>query len=88
MEDLTPVEAVITPFYLGGDGRANSSLGDGRLGPQPEEASPADTYIYNPAEPVDGSGEREPENMRRHELRSDIVVYTSEPLLESFRSFS
>ncbi|MGN7765330.1 CocE/NonD family hydrolase [Paenibacillus sp. 22594] len=81
-EDWTPVEAVITPFYLGGDGRANSSLGDGRLGPQPKEVSPADTYIYNPAEPVDDSGEREPENMRRHELRSDIVVYTSEPLLK------
>jgi putative CocE/NonD family hydrolase len=81
-EDWTPAEAKVTPFYLGGDGRANSSLGDGRLVMEPEEHSAADTYIYNPADPVADSGEREPENMRKHELRSDIVVYTSEPLAE------
>ncbi|WP_162551069.1 CocE/NonD family hydrolase [Paenibacillus tepidiphilus] len=79
-EDWTPAEAVVTPFYLGGEGRANSSLGDGLLLQQPEADSPADTYIYNPADPVADSGEREPENMRKHELRSDILVYTSEPL--------
>ncbi|MNO44495.1 Cocaine esterase [compost metagenome] len=81
-EDWTPVEATITPFYLASGGRANSSLGDGKLVCMPEEHSPADTYIYNPADPVADSGEREPENMRKHELRSDIVVYTSEPLTE------
>lgn len=80
--DWTPAEAVVTPFYFGGDGRANSSLGDGRLAAEPEELSPADTYIYNPADPVADKGEREPENMRRHELRSDILAYTGEPLAE------
>ncbi len=81
-EDWTPAEAVVTPFYFGGDGRANSSLGDGRLVAEPEEMSIADSYIYNPADPVADKGEREPENMRRHELRSDILAYTGEPLAE------
>lgn len=80
--DWTPAEAVVTPFYFGGDGRANSSLGDGRLAAEPEELSPADTFVYNPADPVADKGEREPENMRKHELRSDILAYTGEPLAE------
>ncbi|SET69726.1 CocE/NonD family hydrolase [Paenibacillus sp. NFR01] len=81
-EDWTPAEAAVTPFYLGGAGRANSALGDGRLTAAPVADSPADTFIYNPADPVCDSGEREPENMRKHELRGDILVYTSEPLEE------
>ncbi|MNC01070.1 Cocaine esterase [compost metagenome] len=81
-EDWTPAEAVVTPFYLAGEGRANSSLGDGRLVSAPEADSAPDTFIYNPADPIADSGEREPENMRKHELRSDIVVYTSEPLAD------
>ncbi|CAM4196863.1 CocE/NonD family hydrolase [Paenibacillus typhae] len=81
-EDWTPAEAVVTPFYLAGEGRANSSLGDGRLVSAPQADSAPDTFIYNPADPVADSGEREPENMRKHELRSDIVVYTSEPLAD------
>ncbi|MBY0012905.1 CocE/NonD family hydrolase [Paenibacillus typhae] len=81
--DWTPAEAVVTPFYLAGEGRANSSLGDGRLVSAPQADSVPDTFIYNPADPVADSGEREPENMRKHELRSDIVVYTSEPLAEN-----
>lgn len=81
--DWTPAEAVVTPLYFGGDGRANSSLGDGRLVAELEELSIADSYIYNPADPVADKGEREPENMRRHELRSDILVYTSRPLGEA-----
>ncbi len=81
-EDWTPAEAVVTPFYLAGEGRANSSLGDGRLVSAPQADSAPDTFIYNPADPVADSGEREPENIRKHELRSDIVVYTSEPLAD------
>ncbi|MBP1964823.1 putative acyl esterase [Paenibacillus aceris] len=46
----------------------------------PPRRSPADTYIYNPEDPVADSGEREPENMRKHELRCDILVYTSDVL--------
>lgn len=81
--DWTPVEAKITSFYLSSGGRANSSQGDGKLQSAPEEKSTEDTFIYNPNDPFTDSGEREPENMRKHELRSDILVYTSEVLKEN-----
>ncbi|OCT15841.1 hypothetical protein A8709_09435 [Paenibacillus pectinilyticus] len=83
-DDWTPSEATATKWYLGSGGRANSSLGDGvlTLGAQAQQAE-SDAYVYNPEEPVADSGEREPENMRRHELRSDILVYTSEVLAEA-----
>ncbi|MBP3965328.1 CocE/NonD family hydrolase [Paenibacillus lignilyticus] len=83
-EDWTPVEAEVRSFYLGSGGRANSSLGDGVLGAAPASAaqSEPDSYLYNPDEPVADSGEREPENMRKHELRSDILVYTGDALTE------
>ncbi|MBA2942883.1 CocE/NonD family hydrolase [Paenibacillus sp. CGMCC 1.16610] len=76
-EDWTPAEAQIKNFYLGSKGRANSSHGDGVLMEAPSQQSPADTFVYNPEDPVADSGEREPENMRKHELRSDILVYSS-----------
>jgi putative CocE/NonD family hydrolase len=82
-DDWTPSEATATKWFLGSGGRANSSLGDGvlTLGTQAQHGEgEADAYVYNPEEPVADSGEREPENMRRHELRSDILVYTSEVL--------
>ncbi|MFC5450852.1 CocE/NonD family hydrolase [Paenibacillus aestuarii] len=79
-EDWTPVEAKVTDWYLGSGGRANSSHGDGTLAAAPPHEGDPDTYVYNPEDPVADSGEREPENMRKHELRSDILVYTSEQL--------
>ena len=86
--DWTPAEAVVTPFYLASGGRANSGNGDGRLqlnaAPKADDAAVAepDVYFYNPADPMDESGEREPENMRKYELRNDILVYSSEVLDE------
>lgn len=80
--DWTPVEATMTPFYLASEGSANSRLGDGKLCVSPSIRSPKDTFTYNPKEPFDDSGEREPENLRRHELRNDILVYTSDVLME------
>lgn len=81
--DWTPAEAKATPFYLSSEGHAGSRLGDGRLELRPEYTAPADSYLYHPADPVDESGEREPENMRKHELRSDVLVYTGERLTEA-----
>ncbi|ASA23719.1 CocE/NonD family hydrolase [Paenibacillus donghaensis] len=79
-EDWTPVEALNSLFYLSSGGRANSASGDGKLLLVPEEHSPEDTFSYNPLDPLDDSGEREPENLRKYELRNDILVYTSEVL--------
>lgn len=81
-EDWTPAEAAISPFYLSSDGRANSGNGDGQLLFTPEENSTEDTYVYNPHDPMNDSGEREPENLRKYELRNDILVYTSDILTD------
>lgn len=81
-DDWTPNEAKITNFYLGSKEQANSSNGDGALLHAPYETSPSDTFIYNPNEPFPFSGEREPENVRKYEIRNDILVYTSDVLKE------
>lgn len=81
-DDWTPVEAMITHFYLDSDGHANSGYGNGRILASPQGFSPQDQFIYNPDEPFHFSGERAPENLRNHELRNDILVYTSEALVE------
>ncbi|ULO08702.1 CocE/NonD family hydrolase [Paenibacillus sp. 19GGS1-52] len=81
-DDWTPAEAKITSFYLSSGGRANSSQGDGQLLSAPAEVSPEDMFMYDPHEPMDDSGEREPENLRKYELRNDILVYTSEVLVD------
>ncbi|MBS4175575.1 CocE/NonD family hydrolase [Bacillus sp. FJAT-49736] len=78
--DWTPSEATVTNFYLGSNGYANSSNGNGALQREADEISPNDSFIYNPDEPFHFSGEREPENLRKHELRNDILVYTSDVL--------
>lgn len=82
-DDWTPVEAEMKNFYLASHGRANSSNGDGSLQFTPQQESSPDTFVYNPLDPVADGGDREPENMRKHELRTDILVYTSEVLQES-----
>ncbi|MDP5275400.1 CocE/NonD family hydrolase [Chengkuizengella axinellae] len=82
-DNWTPEEAEVTPFYLGSTGRANSSFGDGTLSDTPKKESVSeDRYIYDPKQPVEFSGYREPENLNKIELRNDILVYTSEILTE------
>lgn len=76
-----------TPWYLSSAGHANGAAGDGRIGPDPQP-SPADTFEYDPANPVPtwgGSnlGHTElsgPRDQRPIEGRADMLVYTSEPL--------
>lgn len=88
-EDWPPEASALLPFYLASGGRANSRLGDGRLagpalpGPCGRDGdAPFDQYRYDPRDPIVDGGEREPENLRGIELRSDMLVYTSEPLTE------
>jgi uncharacterized protein len=75
------------PFYLRGGGRANSAAGDGRLTAEPPDApEPADSYVYDPRQPAPSRGGAmlgpragiAPQN--DVEARSDILVYTGEPL--------
>jgi putative CocE/NonD family hydrolase len=84
-----------TPYYLRSAGRANSRMGDGVLSPVAPRNEPADRFTYDPATPVwtvGGSvcaacarGQQVfdgPADQRDVEVRSDVLVYTSEPLRE------
>ena len=45
-----------TPVYLSSGGKANSARGDGRLDFVAPAAQPADSYVYDPADPVPTCG--------------------------------
>ncbi len=78
-------------MYLRSNGRANSMYGDGSLSLEaPTGNEPVDRYRYNPANPVQTIGGGDCCNgglvvpgaydQRQIEARSDVLVYTSEPL--------
>jgi putative CocE/NonD family hydrolase len=76
-----------TSFYLGSGGHANTSGGDGWLGRDPVEARdcPADTFTYDPENPVPTCGGRVvgaggQRNQSEVEKRNDVLVYTLPPL--------
>ena len=65
---------------------ANSLAGDGSLQSVPPGAQPADTYAYDPDDPVPSLGganltiDMGVQDQRPVEERNDVLVYTSEPL--------
>jgi len=76
-----------TPFYLHGNGRANSLFGDGTLSATAPANEPVDTFTYDPNEPVPTQGGQSmfientgPKDRRAIERRDDVLVYTSAPL--------
>jgi putative CocE/NonD family hydrolase len=81
-----------TPFYLHSNGSANSLQGDGSLLAEMPDSEPADQYVYDPAFPTPTRGGCNccnPEivpygayDQRSVEHRSDVLVYTSQPLEE------
>ncbi|HML47434.1 MAG TPA: CocE/NonD family hydrolase [Clostridia bacterium] len=83
--DWPPAESAVTPCYLDSQGHANSVNGDGALCWEAPAAENHDTYLYDPELPHDDLiseqvGHRSPINYKGHELRADMLVYTSEPL--------
>lgn len=83
-----PENTVAMPFYLAGNGHANTLHGDGRLTTSaPESTSPDDCFISDPENPVptcggrivNAGGQRDQSEV---EQRADVLVYTSEPLTE------
>ena len=87
-QEWPPQGVQYTPWYLHGNGNANSAAGDGSLSRQPPEMEAADHFVYDPADPVPtlggstliiplGVGDQRPVEERR-----DVLVYTSEPLRE------
>lgn len=79
-----------TPYYLRSSGNANTLHGDGWLSTAPAEDEPADTYAYDPENPVPSNGGCNccnPEivpwgvyDQRSIEMRNDVLVYTTPPL--------
>jgi putative CocE/NonD family hydrolase len=79
-----------TKYYLRSAGHANSSWGDGKLNlDPPDDAEPADSYVYDPGNPVPtrggamlgpGAGMREQNDV---EARKDVLVYSTEPLTQA-----
>lgn len=66
-------------LYLHSGGGARSFRGDGTLSWEVPSDEPVDNYLYDPALPT--PSEVEPIRDRREiEIRSDVLVYTSEPL--------
>ena len=81
--------AVPTPFYLHSDGHANTLGGDGSLSTEAPTEESADRFEYDPLNPVPTLGgsllmpatyRPGPRDQRPIEQRSDMLVYTSEPL--------
>jgi putative CocE/NonD family hydrolase len=83
--------AAATKYYLSSGGRANTLHGDGRLSTTPPAAggAPADTYVYDPANPVPTLGGNSccaaitpvgPWDQRAAERRDDVLVFSSDVL--------
>ena len=65
---------------------ANALAGDGSLSTVPPDAEHADTYVYDPDDPVPSLGgnnlaiDMGVQDQRPVEERKDVLVYTSDPL--------
>lgn len=84
------VESLI--YYLESDGKANSRHGNGRLSIKMPENDQPDAFFYDPMNPVTSHGgnvcctgnavQGGAFDQREMELREDILVYTTDPLIQ------
>lgn len=91
-ESWPPAGAKPLTFYLSSGGRANSLNGDGVLLTAPPETDDPDRFAYDPMNPVPSYGGNVcctgnaiaagSFDQRKMEERSDILVYSTEPLKE------
>jgi putative CocE/NonD family hydrolase len=83
-------ETEFAKFYLHSDGDANSHFGSGELSRRPPSDEPADSFVYDPANPVrsaginDYQGGKPITDQRPVSARRDVLVYTSAPLERGF----
>ena len=85
-----PEHAERTPYFLHSGGAAGSSSGDGTLSAAAPREEPHDRYRYDPLDPVVTIGGNHsadfavypagPLSQQSVEERTDVLVYTSEPL--------
>jgi uncharacterized protein len=92
-EDAWPLQrAAQTRYYLHSSGKANSAAGDGGLATAALHKEDADTFVYDPANPVPTVGgplccdpahlPAGPRDQKEVEARQDVLVYST-PALES-----
>jgi putative CocE/NonD family hydrolase len=92
-EDAWPLQrAVTTSYFLHSAGKANSASGDGSLTTSAAHAEAADSYLYDPANPVPTVGgplccdvvhlAPGPRDQQQVEARPDVLVYSTPPLVE------
>lgn len=88
-ETWPPAGVTEQRWYLHSDGRANGGTTSGVLSQERPESEPADSFIYDPANPVPTIGgatlmhplfRAGPRDQRPIEQREDVLVYTSVPL--------
>lgn len=80
--------AQLTPFYFHSTGHANTRSGDGSLSKELPTKEPADSFTYDPKDPVPSTddpaamGARSVLDERPVELRKDVLMFTSAVLQE------
>ena len=91
LEDDWPLpQAHWVKYFLHSAGKANSLRGDGSLSTSPPKSEAADSYVYDPGNPVPTIGgplccaqelmEPGPRDQRSAENREDVLVYSIGPL--------
>jgi hypothetical protein len=90
--DWPPARARTTTYYLHSGGRANSLRGDGTLSTTAPQAEKADSFLYDPANPVPTIGgllccdavhlPPGPRDQRPAEARDDVLVYSTPPFVD------
>ncbi|MEW6296939.1 MAG: CocE/NonD family hydrolase [Thermodesulfobacteriota bacterium] len=84
--DWPPPKMRQVRYYLHSQKGANSLRGDGTLSTVPPGREPADTYVYDPNDPVPSLGgnnltiDMGVQDQRPVEERNDVLVFTSDPL--------
>jgi uncharacterized protein len=91
-DDWPPPQAKPTKYFLHSSGKANSLRGDGSLSTMAPKSESADTYVYDPMNPVPTVGgplccdakhmEPGPRDQRAVENREDVLVYSLGPLAQ------
>jgi putative CocE/NonD family hydrolase len=85
-ENEWPLERTnYTSYYFHSNGHANSMFGDGVLNIETPGPEKADSYVYDPDNPVPsldrhGNPPSGAHDQRQIEERKDVLVYTSKPL--------
>jgi putative CocE/NonD family hydrolase len=69
-------------YYFHSRGKANSSSGDGSMNTDIPVSPALDKFTYDPNDPVRTIGSMGPYDQKQVEIRSDVLVYTTDPLKE------